>query len=621
MKTLLSVLCVLLAVAVMASLPSTAIANAWRQHLSDGSVAELDVADSIVCIKFASGVPLPGAATFAQERPELVDDYSIWNLSESFKVFGVGPGQDIDTVIASLRGLPEVGIATPVFHRGGARAFMTDVVMVSFKSEVTEAQIDSLNDELGVVDASANPDGPLQWTVHVAQWSRTDPLEVANAYRESGMCYFAQPDFVHELAFLGVPNDSLFGEQWHWLNSGQTGGKSGADVDATLAWDVGIDYNLNNPVRVALLESGFWVDHEDTVFTGHVLEYDQVGPDYERPVPDYDARPGCTDYLRRCWHGTSMLGVLAATTNNSLGVAGMAPQVQFVAVKITDDNGFSSDSLLAQALRAVWINPSISSQVLVLAWSTAVFQQDTVDAALRSLREDGHVIFCAAGNDYNMYFPATSQYVYAVGATNDSDVVQTLGARSEWWSSAVGDSLDFVAPGVRINSWDLMGTAGWIPYREDCDGHYNYNCAFSGTSPATAVMAGTAALVLARRTDLWFKANEAENVSYVLRGSSEDQIGDQYDSQGWDMYYGHGRVNAYRALLSVVRGDMDNDAEYTALDLGWMSDYLFAGGPPPVLDDCVVDMDCDGFGTALDMGVLIDILYASQPPPAPCFVY
>jgi hypothetical protein len=76
-------------------------------------------------------------------------------------------------------------------------------------------------------------------------------------------------------------------------------------------------------------------------------------------------------------------------------------------------------------------------------------------------------------------------------------------------------------------------------------------------------------------------------------------------------------VYIYGTSSSIVHGDMDNDGQYTAMDLGWM----FAGGPPPVLQDCVADMDCDGNPTALDLGSLIDILYAGVPLPPPCFVY
>lgn len=71
-------------------------------------------------------------------------------------------------------------------------------------------------------------------------------------------------------------------------------------------------------------------------------------------------------------------------------------------------------------------------------------------------------------------------------------------------------------------------------------------------------------------------------------------------------------------------GDLDGDGQITALDIGLLIDYLFAGGDAPPRDsDCPHvdrgDLDCDGSDTSLDLSHMVDFLFAGGPPPCdPC---
>jgi len=69
-------------------------------------------------------------------------------------------------------------------------------------------------------------------------------------------------------------------------------------------------------------------------------------------------------------------------------------------------------------------------------------------------------------------------------------------------------------------------------------------------------------------------------------------------------------------IVYTQNGDMDGDGFHTALDLGHLIDYVFAGGAAPC-PPYVADMNCDGFPDALDLGWLIDLLFAGGPP-SPC---
>src|SRR5262245_7687632 len=69
---------------------------------------------------------------------------------------------------------------------------------------------------------------------------------------------FAEPDYT--LRASAVPNDPRFGEQWALRNTGQAGGKPGADLGATLAWNVSHDAH---GVVVAVIDTGIDYTHPD----------------------------------------------------------------------------------------------------------------------------------------------------------------------------------------------------------------------------------------------------------------------------------------------------------------------------------------------------------------------
>lgn len=69
-------------------------------------------------------------------------------------------------------------------------------------------------------------------------------------------------------------------------------------------------------------------------------------------------------------------------------------------------------------------------------------------------------------------------------------------------------------------------------------------------------------------------------------------------------------------IVYTQNGDLDGDGFHTALDLGRLIDYLFAGASAPC-PAYVADMNCDDFPDVLDLGWLIDFLFAGGIP-SPC---
>jgi len=81
-------------------------------------------------------------------------------------------------------------------------------------------------------------------------------------------------------------------------------------------------------------------------------------------------------------------------------------------------------------------------------------------------------------------------------------------------------------------------------------------------------------------------------------------------------------VDAFRAILSIARGDANNNGTITIGDISCLQYYKFMGGPAPFPDSLLGDVNCDGQVTIGDINMLIDHLFISfNPLPLPCFEF
>ena len=328
---------------------------------------------------------------------------------------------------------------------------------------------------------------------------------------------------------LGIPNDPLFNFQWHHDNTGQTGGTPDADIDSPEAWDLG----MGNPAGVvAILDSGVDFSHED--LQGAITAgYDFVNDD-DHPEDRYG-------------HGTMTAGLVAARTNNGIGVAGVCPGCVVMPLKVYDARGQIDVEGMADAIR--WGADSGADVMASMGGISAPPAPQVLVDAVEYATGRGTLVVSVNGNAYTaqaMAFPVIPGVV-AVGATDhDDDRVLSY-----------GDHLAVSAPG-----WDVYTTA----LRS-----YGLYSAFSGTCPATAIVAGIAGLL--RAEDESLHVNE---VRHLLELGADDGVGiAEEDTPGWDMYMGWGRVNA-RGSLSRL------DGPWLALD---SPHYLCAGEVTVALKD------------------------------------
>ena len=372
-------------------------------------------------------------------------------------------------------------------------------------------------------------------------------LEIANTWTGLDEVVFATPNFVSQYWRQAQP--MIPAAQWHLRNKGTGGAKAGEDVDARGAWRL----TRGKPaVVVAVLDDGVDVDHPNLKSriwkNPDTTAPDRIGRDFFVPGDDpghYDPRPKLFRYpfdqmTGNDIHGTPCAGVIAAPGRNG-GAIGIAPGCRVLPVKVFHADELASDERVANAIRYA----ARHAAILSCSWSGG-FSSD-LQQALEDVAEDGRdglgtVAFFAAGNEYGdpVGYPARDANAIAVGASTDQAKLADY--------SNVGQEIAFVAPssgGVRgIYTTDVsLPNRGFNIGRVAAGGadglHTND---FGGTSAATPLAAGVGALVLSVRPDL-----TAAQVRDVMQRTC-DRIGAGYDANGHSDEFGHGRINAGRAV-------------------------------------------------------------------------
>lgn len=237
--------------------------------------------------------------------------------------------------------------------------------------------------------------------------------------------------------------------------------------------------------------------------------------------------------------------------------------------------------------------------------------------------DNGLVLVAAAGNwptdDAPIQYPAAYPQVIAVGASNFLDErVKKFPPKSppHNFYSAHGPQLDVVAPGSRLIK------AAWWDYIENPV----FIDTFGGTSAAAPLVSGTAALVKAHNRKLYSPSSpyrlSNDSIMNVIRHSADDLVGlPTEDVAGWDQYMGYGRLNAYKALLAVSRGDANNNSSISLADVVYLVNYVMKGGPAPLPSKATGDCNCDHGISLADIIHLTNYILKGGPAPVVCYHY
>lgn len=454
-----------------------------------------------------------------------------------------------------------VAYVCPIYFRGRTPLVVSDELIVAFQPDMTPAEIAELNRICQATILAAIDFAPNTFLLRVLEPGWHNTLNTANLFFQSGRVAYAEPNFISVPTPKFVTNDPLFANQWHLTR-----------IQAEAAWDV----TRGDPnVVVAIIDDGVDLDHEDFASPGKIVAgIDLVGG-------DNNPRPGPGDD-----HGTAVAGVAVADGHNNIGVSGIAPNCRLMAIRLTGTG--TSNLTEAQAFRFAADN---GAAVINNSWGPTDgggpaplpgIVRAAIDHAVTNGRNGrGCVVLFAAGNgNEHISAPATLdgyasyQRVVAVAAVNNRNV------RSGY--SDFGPEVDICAPSdgtsaqplvwggyppdgstLAIFTTDRMGANGYNPPTSGVDpagAALNYTGTFGGTSSASPLAAGLAALIVSIAPDL----TEAQ-VRYALEATADkvdaantDPVG-QYQANGHSQWYGYGRINALNAVRGARSSVPQND--------------------------------------------------------------
>jgi serine protease AprX len=260
-------------------------------------------------------------------------------------------------------------------------------------------------------------------------------------------------------------------------------------------------------------------------------------------------------------HGTHVAGIIAGNGARSKGAQiGVAPKVNIVNVKVSDDRGASTASDVVAGLQWVYENKArYNIRVVNLSLNSSVvesYHTSPIDAAVEVLWFNGIVVVVSAGNNGEnttndqLFPPANDPFVITVGAANDmgtpsvtDDVLNTYSACGVTESGFAKPEL--IAPGTNLISLLASTSAelakGHPEHRVDgFAGGRDYYFRMSGTSMSAPVVSGAIALLLQDEPNL-----------------NPDQVKHRLVATGTDSWKGyHPQVNCgkYLDIYAAVRG-------------------------------------------------------------------
>lgn len=317
---------------------------------------------------------------------------------------------------------------------------------------------------------------------------------VAEALMRTGDYAYVSMDWLCSPADT-LPNDPLLSQQWYHTPD---------RINTPAAWDI---TQGQASTIVAICDSGVDIDHPDLAAA--------LVPGYNSTENLAQVDGGSVnDALNG--HGTNVAGAAAAIGNNATGVSGVGWNFSIMPIRVS--NIASGSALLSEILEgARWASDNG-------AYSINCSFGGAEDPETRSsgghIRNEGHLLVFAAGNDGLANQTNDWEQVTIVGASNQSD------SWVNWSHTGIG--IDCIAPGVNIRTTNRVGSYSFV----------------TGTSFSAPITAGALALVHDANPDL-----SADEVEFILLNASDDKdVPGQDDRTGW------GRINVGRAVDDAING-------------------------------------------------------------------
>jgi len=364
------------------------------------------------------------------------------------------------------------------------------------------------------------------------QQLKLDTIAIVKALRKRPEVVSARLNYIRKP--FRVPNDEYYSYQWHY-----------PQIDLPQAWDITTG---SSDVIVAVIDTGVLSNHPD--LQGQLVAgYDFIqDPDNAADGDGIDNDPfdvGDDANGNSSFHGTHVSGTIAAASDNSNGVAGVAWGARVMPLRALGRFG-GTDYDIEQAVRYAAKLPNDSGTVPakkadVINLSLGGPTNTTVPTeAFRLAREAGVIVVAASGNEATneLNYPASLDGVVSVSATTIRDALAPY--------SNFGETIDIAAPGGNFSDVNGDGYADGIlsTVGSDANGPIQLGYAFyQGTSMASPHIAGVIALMKSVYPGLTPDSFD----QLLANGELTDDLG----TLGRDNQFGYGLVNAYKAVTAA----------------------------------------------------------------------
>ncbi|MPY41768.1 S8 family serine peptidase, partial [Streptomyces phyllanthi] len=331
--------------------------------------------------------------------------------------------------------------------------------------------------------------------------TKKDVSDVIAEYQADPQVAYVVPDRLNKP--LATPNDTEYSKQWDLF-------EATAGMNVPGAWDI----NTGSGVTVAVIDTGY-VTHSDlaaNIVGGYDFIADTAVANDGNGRDSNPADPGDWTAANECaagdpassssWHGTHVAGTIAAVTNNSKGVAGIAYNAKVSPLRVLGKcGGYDSDIIDAitwasgGTVSGVPANTNVA-KVINMSLGGGGACTSATQSAINAAVNRGTTVVVAAGNsnaNAANYSPASCSNVISVAALNRS------GSKASY--SNYGSVVDIAAPGGQTSTGTANGILSTLNSGTQGPSSESY-AYYQGTSMAAPHIAGLAALVKSANSSL-----------------------------------------------------------------------------------------------------------------------